>query len=147
MADTYYSVDATAQSAALTNAAAMITYKNERLVTHGVVALSGASVVNDVHRLELIKAGAIMDWASASIVSTNAALAGTIGLVNNATGTYTPYGTLTAASNIGRLTAPTGTPGTFTEITADSWVAYQLGASPATSGSAYINVGRTVLAC
>lgn len=146
MADTYYTSEADAQRLALTDASKAITKKNEYLVSHGVVALSAPSVENDIHRIELIKKGAIMDWASASIVSTNAALAGTIGLVNAATGTYTPYATLTAASNIGRATAPTGTPGTFSEISDDSWIAYRLGASPATSGSAYVRVGRTVLA-
>jgi hypothetical protein len=147
MADTYYSTEAAAQRDALTDASKAITKKNEYLVSRGVVTLSSASVENDVHRLELIKAGAIMDWASARIVSTNAALAGTIGLVNAATGTYTPFATLTAASNIGRASAPTGTPGSFDAITADSWVAYRLGASPATSGSAHVHVGRTVLSC
>lgn len=147
MADTYYTTEADAQRLALTDASKAITKKNEYLVSHGVVALSGASVENDIHRIELIKTGAIMDWASASIVSSNSALAGTIGLVNAATGTYTPYATLTAASNIGRASAPTGTPGTFSAITADSWIAYRLGASPATSGSAMVHVGRTVLSC
>lgn len=147
MADTYYSTEAAAQRDALLDASKAITKKNEYLVSHGLITLSVASVENDIHRFELIKAGAILDWASASIVSTNAALAGTIGLVNNATGTYTPYATLTAASNIGRATAPTGTPGTFSAITADSWIAYRLGASPATSGSAQVHVGRTVLSC
>lgn len=146
MADTYYTTLGAAQRDALTDASKAITNKNEYLVADGVITLSSASVENDVYRIELIKSGAIMDWASATIVSTNAALAGTIGLVNAATGTYTPYATLTAASNIGRASAPTGTPGSFSEITADSWIAYRLGASPATSGSASIRVGRTVLA-
>lgn len=146
MADTYYSTQAAFQRDALTDQSAARTYKNEKLETHGVITLSGASVQNDVYRLELVKEGAIFDWAGASIVSTNAALAGTIGLVNPDTGAYTAYGTLTAASNIGRLTAPTQIPAAFTSTTAPFWVAYQLGASPATSGSALIRVPRTVLA-
>lgn len=144
MADTYYTPQAKAQLDAQQYAFNAITYKNEKFESQGVITLSGASVENDVHRIEFIKAPALMDWASASIVSTNATLAGTIGIVS-AAGVYTPYATLSAATNIGRATAPTNI--TFAEIPADCWVAYRLGASPPTSGTALIRVQRTVLSC
>jgi len=144
MADTYYTTQADAQRKALNYAFDAITYKNEKFESVGIITLTGASVENDVHRIEFIKAPAQIDWASASIVSTNAALAGTIGIVT-AAGVYTPYATLTAATNIGRATAPTNI--TFAELPADCWVAYRLGASPATSGTALIRVSRTVLSC
>lgn len=143
---TFYSTEAASQNDAILDQSKAVTYKNEKLETHGVITLTAPVVANDVFRLELVKQGAIFDWAGASIVSTNAALAGTIGLVNPDTGVYTAYGTLTAASNIGRLTAPTQLPAAFSATTASAWVAYQLGASPPTSGSALIRVGRTVLA-
>lgn len=144
MAATYYTPQAQGMQDAKLNAFNAVTYKNEKFESQGVITLSGASVVDDLHMIEWIQSGAIMDWAGASIVSTNAALAGTIGLVN-AAGVFTPYATLTAATNLGRATAPTNI--SFDPIAADCWVAYKLGSSPPTSGTALIRVPRTVLSC
>src|SRR5690348_3798772 len=103
---TYYTPEAQGMQDAKQYAFNAKAYKNEKFESQGVISLTAPSVENDIHMIEWIQSGAIMDWAGASIVSTNAALAGTIGLVN-AAGTYTPYATLTAASNIGRASAPT----------------------------------------
>lgn len=141
---TYYTPGAEAQRKSLQYAFSAEAYRNESFESHGVLTLTGASVATDIHCIEFIKAPAFIDWASASIISTNAALAGTIGIMT-AAGVYTAYATLTAATNIGRATAPTNI--TFEPIAADCWIAYQLGTSPPTSGTARVRVKRTVLSC
>lgn len=141
---TYYSDVALPQSDSLSDASKQVTLKDEILASVSVITLTAPSIATDVHYLQYIPAGAIFSWANASILSTNAALAGTVGLVDVVTGVYTAYGTLTAASNIGRLTAPTNI--SFAATTSDKWLAYQLGTSPPTSGTAQITVPRKALA-
>lgn len=138
MAATYYSNTAQDQNDAKTNSAKMKAMATQTRVAKGVITLSGSTVQNDIHLIEEIKPGADIDWLGAIINSTNAALAGKIGTVNEA-GTFTAKATLTAASNVGRGSAPENV--VFGKTTDPLWIAYQLtAASPATSGTAEIRV-------
>lgn len=137
-----YTNTAQAQNDAKTNSSKMVTYSSEVQYARGVITFPAETVAADVVYVEEVKKGAIIDWAGASILSEAAAVAGTIGLVNKA-GVYTAKGTLTSASNIGRLTAPTNI--SHLPITETSWVAYTLSGTPPTSGTAKISVPYVAL--
>lgn len=135
---TLYSNTATDQNNAKSNSALMKKMATQTRTAKGVITLTAETLQNDIHLIEEVKPGADIDWLGAIINSTNAALAGKIGTVN-AAGTFTAKATLTAASNVGRGSAPENV--AFGPTTATVWIAYQLtAASPATSGTAEIRV-------